>query len=362
MENKKVRIGVVGIGGIFMVAHTAAYMGRTKVEEAEVVALCDITTERLYYGADHIGLPHEHCYVDYKEMIEKEELDAIDICTPNYLHSIIAVYALNKGLHVFCEKPDAISAAEAQKMKDAAEKNGKVLMVMRNNRYNDYSKYLKQFIADGKMGEIYTARCGWVRRRGIPGKGGWFTTKEQSGGGPLIDLGVHMIDLSIWLMGNPKPVAVSGCTYCKFADNDAGADSEHAQFGEAKQGGTFDVEDLAMGFIRFENGASMQIEFSWASNIEKEKYFIELRGTKAGASTDTADGTFKIFTEENGCTVDIIPNIGKDFNTHGQNIKHFIDVILGRAEPDYIPEQGLNMVKILEAMYKSAEIGAEVRL
>ena len=357
---KKLKFGIVGCGGIYTWAHYYAYENN---ENVEVVAFCDIKIEKAYASAEKLGVDKSHCYADYKEMLEKEELDAIDICTPNYLHSIVAVDALNKGIHVFCEKPDAVSAEEAKKMQDAAEKNGKVLMVMRNNRYNNYSKFLKKYIAEGKMGEIYTARCGWRRRRGIPGKGGWFTTKAQSGGGPLIDLGVHMIDLCIWLMGNPTPVAVTGCTYCKFADNDAGADSEHSKFGEASAEGTFDVEDLAMGFIKFDNGACMQVEFSWASNIEREKNFIELRGTRAGASTDTTDDKFKIFTEENGTIVDIIPKLPEGGpGGHAQNIFHFVDVVNGDAKPDFEPIQGVNMVKILEAMYKSAETGKEVEL
>ncbi len=357
---KKLRVGIVGCGGIFNWAHIYAYQESDKLE---AVAFCDIILSKAEASAEKLGVDKSHCYEDFKEMIEKEELDAVDICTPNYLHSIVAVHALNNGLHVFCEKPDAVSVEEAKKMQDAADKSGKVLMVMRNNRYNNYSKFLKKYIADGKMGEIYTARCGWRRRRGIPGKGGWFTTKAQSGGGPLIDLGVHMIDLCIWLMGNPTPVAVSGCTYCKFADNDASADSEHSKFGEASAEGTFDVEDLAMGFIKFDNGSCMQVEFSWASNIEREKNFIELRGTKAGASTDTTDDKFKIFTEENGTLVDIVPKLPEGgLGVHAQNILHFVDVVNGDAQADFVPVQGVNMVKILEAMYKSAQTGEEIKL
>lgn len=360
MENKKLKIGIIGCGGICNGAHIYAYKDNNDVE---AVAFCDIVLSKAKNTAENFGVPDARCYESYEEMLEKEELDAVDICTPNYLHSIIAVAALNKGINVFCEKPDAVSVAEAQKMSDAAEKSGKTLMVMRNNRYNNYSKYLKKYIEDGKMGEIYTARCGWRRRRGIPGKGGWFTTKAQSGGGPLIDLGVHMIDLAIWLMGNPKPVAVSGATYCKFADSETQSDSEHSKFGEASADGIFDVEDLAMGFIRFDNGCTMQIEFSWASNIEREKIFVELRGTKAGVSTDTTDDKFKIFTEENGITVDVIPNFSDaPVHAHAQNLYHFFGVILGKEEPDFNPVQGLNMVKILEAMYKSAELGEEVKL
>ena len=233
-------------------------------------------------------------------------------------------------------------------------------MVMRNNRYYENSQYLKKYIESGAAGEIYCGRCGWIRRRGIPGKGGWFTTKAQSGGGPLIDLGVHMIDLSIWLMGNPKPVAVSGCTYSKFANDDAQSDSEHSKFGDAKEDGTFDVEDLAMGFIRFDNGACLQIEFSWASNIEGETRFVELRGTKAGI-TWCDNGDAKIYSEENGKLVNTVRSGGMG-NGHDEALRHFTRIVLDGAAPDYVPEQGLNMIKILEAISKSAETGREVVL
>ena len=222
-------------------------------------------------------------------------------------------------------------------------------MVIRNNRYRPSTKFLKEYIKQGKMGEIYAGRCGWIRRRGIPGWGGWFTDKEQSGGGPLIDLGVHIIDLAMYLMGNPKPVTVSGSTYSKFA---------HTSYSKT------DVEDLAMGFIRFDNGACLQIEFSWASNIEYDQMFVELRGEKSGSRMSGIDRKFDIFTEECGTNVTIKPSID-DYNCmphHEANIRHFIDVINGRCAPDFTPEQGVNMVKILEALYRSAECGHEIAL
>ncbi|CAG7652604.1 Gfo/Idh/MocA family protein [Paenibacillus allorhizosphaerae] len=234
------------------------------------------------------------------------------------------------------------------------------MMTMRNNRFTQAAQYLKNYISEGHMGEVYTGRCGWIRRRGIPGKGGWFTTKELSGGGPLIDLGVHMIDLSVWLMGNPKPVAVSGATYTKFANNEI-SDSVHSGFGEKQAGGTFDVEDLAIGFIRFENGATLQIEFSWASNIGEEMNFVELRGTKAGSSIKKGD--LRIFTEMAGQLTDISPVMGKKpVDAHGAHLRHFIDVVQLRAEPILTPEHGVDMIKILNALYQSAELGREVRL
>ena len=339
-----IKIGIVGSGKICQGPHMGAY---DKIDCAEIVAICDIDPKKLEQVKTRY--PNARLYTDYKEMIEKEELDAVDICTPNNFHSIVAIYALNKGLNVICEKPDAINVEEATKMKEAAEKSGKTLMVIRNNRYRPSTAFLKKYIAEDKMGEIYAGRCGWIRRRGIPGWGGWFTDKEQSGGGPLIDLGVHIIDLAMYLMGNPKPVTVSGSTYSKFA---------HTSYSKT------DVEDLAMGFIRFENGACLQIEFSWASNIENDQMFVELRGTKAGSRMSGIDRRFDIFTEECGTLATLKPNVD-DYNCmphHEANIRHFLDVIQGKAEPDFVPEQGLNMVKILEAIYKSAECGHEIAL
>lgn len=354
---KKLKVGLIGLGGICRIAHMPGYKD---FDNVEIVAICDILPEKIESFKEQFSIENVAEFTDYKELLDSCDLDFIDICTPNYLHSIIAVEALNKGINVFCEKPDAVSVEEALKMKEAAEKSGKKLMVMRNNRYRADARYLKKFIEDGKMGEIYCGRCGWQRRRGIPGKGGWFTTKEQSGGGPLIDLGVHMIDLAIWLMGNPTPVSVSGCTYAKFADNDV-SDSVNSSFGDKKSEGTFDVEDLAMGFIKFDNGACLQIEFSWASNIEKENIFVELRGTKAGSSMD--NNGFKIYTETNGCLEDIMPKpTGTKFGAHACNIAHFTDVLLNDVQPDFEPIQGTNMIKILQAIYKSAETGREVIL
>ncbi len=350
------RVGVVGAGGIFKAVHQPAW---TNHPEAEIVAVCDVNEERAKQVAGSLGI--DAAYTDYRELLKRDDIDVIDICTPNLYHSEIAIAALQAGKHVFCEKPDAVSPAEAQKMADAAAASGKLLMVMRNNRFHPSSQFLKRFIDEGNMGEVYTGRCGWVRRRGIPGKGGWFTTKELSGGGPLIDLGVHFIDVAMWLMNNPKPVAVSGATYTKFANDDI-SDSVHSAFGEKKDDGMFDVEDLAIGFIRFDNGATLQLEFSWASNVGEEMNFVELRGTKSGASLK--NGQLKIFSETAGQLTDTVPVIkGADrVQPHEENIKHFVDCLKGRAEPTLRPEQGVDMIKILSAIYESAETGREVRL
>ena len=355
---KKFKVAIIGCGNISSGAHLGNYLKLS--DDFEVVALCDIIDGKARRLADKYGV-NAQCFTDYRDVFEIEGLDAVDICTPNYMHSVIAVEALNRGFNVLCEKPDAVSVAEAQKMKKAAEDSGKLLMVIRNNRFIAQTQYLKKYIDDGNFGEIYAARCGWIRRRGIPGKGGWFTTKEKSGGGPLIDLGVHMIDATMWMMGNPKPVAVSGSVYCKFANNDV-AESVDSAFGEKQENGTFDVEDLAMGLIRFDNGACLQIEFSWASNVQQDDKFFELRGTKSGASYHSTDDRLKIFTENQGSTVDVLPNLRGGESGHYGNIKNFADALRGDAEPVFKPEQGLNMIKILEAIYESAKTGKEVVL
>ena len=354
-DSKKLKLGAVGLGGVWTLAHSKPWLTHPEVE---VVAVCDIIKEKAQHWAKEKNIPH--AFTDYREML-KMDLDMIDICTPNILHSEIAVAGLEAGMRVFCEKPDAVSPEEAQKMVDAARKHKRILTVMRNNRFNPNAKFLKKYIDDGQMGDIYAARCGWIRRRGIPGKGGWFTTKALSGGGPLIDLGVHFIDLTIWLMGNPRPLAISGSTYRKFAETSV-SDSVHSQFGQKVAGGTFDVEDLATGYIKFDNGASLQIEFSWASNIKQETVFSELRGSKSGA-TLLGETALEIFTEINGTLCDIHPRFEPPaLGTHGQHLYHFVDCVQGRAQPIMKPEHGVDIVKILSAIYSSAASGKEVHL
>ena len=360
------RVGIVGFGGIAQGPHVGAWK---KIANVSVVAVCDINPEKLE-KAKSVFSPQIKCYEDYKEMIDTEKLDIVDVCTPNYLHSPIVCYALNAGSNALCEKPDSISVEDVLKMQEAEKNSAKKLMVIRNNRYTYNSQYLKHIAASGQAGDIYAGRCGWIRKRGIPGKGGWFTTKEQSGGGPLIDLGVHMIDLAIYLMGNPKAVSVSGCTYSKFADSADKADSVHAKFGEKKQDGIYDVEDLALGFIKFDNGASLQIEFSWASNIKKEARFIELRGTKKGL--EWKNDVINIYDESKNTAQDKLKfnaqakkydsGIFHKMQGHEANINHFVDVITKGVEPVYKIEQGVNMIKILTGIYESAATGKEVVL
>ena len=365
--NKKLKIGFVGCDGIMKWRHLPAL---ADMEDVEIVALCDVVPGRCEeiqafckseYHSD--ALQNARCYTDYAEFLKDPEVEAVDICTPNFLHSPFSVQALEAGKHVFCEKPDAVNVEGILRMKEASERSGKVLMVMRNNRHHAATKALKSLVEQGEFGTIYCGRCGWVRRRGIPGKGGWFTTKEQSGGGPLIDLGVHMIDLAIYLMGNPKPVAVSGAVYTNFAENDGKQTSDSAKYGEVKKDGIFDVEDQAMGFIRFDNGACLQIDFSWAANIEaNDVNYVELRGSKAGLKWKNSGAKAKIFKEVDGEQIDVDVNVDTSVGGHENNLRHFVDVVLYGKTPDYLPQQGVDMIKILCAIYESARTGKEVYL
>lgn len=342
------KVGVVGTGNIFKQAHLPGWLSR---KDVEIIALCDAFRDSAVAVAK--DFPDAKVYDDYNELLDNQAIDIVGISTPNIFHSEIAIAALRKGKHVFCEKPDAINPLEAQKMADAAAESGKLLMTMRNNRFSAEAQFMKRLMDKGELGELYMGRCGWIRRRGIPGRGGWFTTKELSGGGPLIDLGVHMIDMAMYLGGSLKPVTVSGSTYRKFADQPDAS-------GQIPSG-TFDVEDLAAGFIRFDNGASLQIEFSWASNIAVEQKFLEWRGTKGGFSL--INDKLNIFTEKEGALIDEQPSFAAaKIPQHTANIQHFIACVLGKEQPIITPEQGVDMIKILSAIYESAERGKEIRL
>ena len=228
---QKIRVGVIGLG-----------MGRGHVhgfkshEAAEVVAIADINEERLKTFGDEQNIPSR--YTDAEEMIASEKLDVISIATPNMLHKPLTLAAFEAGAHVFCEKPMALNAKEGREMVEAAKAAGKRLMINFSFRFTKQSWALKSQVDQGVLGDIYFGRTSWHRRRGLPGLGGWFGQKALSGGGPLIDLGVHRLDLALWLMGYPKPTWVMGSTYSHLADKIA-----------AKEGKAFDVEDLAAAHL-----------------------------------------------------------------------------------------------------------------
>ena len=260
----KIRVGVVGLG--IGRHHIAGYQAHP---EAEVVGIADLDEARLQEIGDQYGVANR--YATLADMLAAQALDVVSVATPNKFHMPLTVEALEAGCHVLCEKPMALSAAEARQMLAAAERAGRRLMINFSYRFNEQSQALKERVDAGELGEIYFGRTMWHRRRGMPRFGGWFGQKAMSGGGPLIDLGVHRLDLALWLMGYPKPVWVMGGAYNPIASALAQA-----------QGVEYDVEDLAVAMIRFENGAMLAVEASWAANVqERELMETRLLGTRA---------------------------------------------------------------------------------
>ncbi|RPJ39551.1 MAG: gfo/Idh/MocA family oxidoreductase, partial [Chloroflexi bacterium] len=294
-------------------------------------------------------------------------LDVVSVALPNHLHAPVTIAALEAGKNVLCEKPLATNAKEAADMVSAARRCAKTLMVCFNYRFRDDARWLMKMRDAGRLGELYYARAGWLRNTGIPGFGGWFTTKALSGGGPLIDLGVHILDLTIWLMGHPKPVSVSGQTFGKFGPRGLKSWASYdalAAKGEVR----YDVEDLAAGFIRFENGAALQIETSWASQTKpgRDDYFINLYGTEGGADLYVANYTDRdtvTFYEENcGQPVTIKPAIVNRAAGHELAVAHIVDCLKNNRPVECTGEQGQALMQIIDGLYESSKTGKEVRL
>lgn len=342
----KLRVGVIGLG-----------MGRNHVKgyqahpRAEVVAVCDQNAALLERMADELGVAGR--YTDAEAMFAKARLDAVSVATPNKFHAPLSIAALDRGLHVLCEKPMAMNVGECEQMIAAAERAGRHLMVNFSYRFSDLSLALRQQVDAGVIGDVYFARTVWHRRRGIPGLGGSFTNIELSGGGPLIDLGVHRIDLALWWMGGPQPVAVSGATY-----NHLGT-----AIGAAR-GAVYTVEDLACGMVRFANGASLLVEASWAVNLpEREHMVTTLCGTRGGLCHKSVGGTYQfageIYTEEGGHL--FTKQVDWSTVSAPTAYREFIDSIIEDRPPLATGHDGLRVQQILDGIYESARTGKEVR-
>jgi len=257
---EKLKIGVIGTGNIAM-EHLNAYKKNPNVE---LYALCDINEKILADRAEKFGVTRT--YTNCEEMLKLEELDAVSVCTWNAAHAECAIAALNAGKHVLCEKPMAMNGEQARRMKEAADKNGKLLMIGFVRRFGNDAAILSDMIESDEFGEIYYAKATYLRRHGNPG--GWFGDKARSGGGPLIDLGVHVIDLTRYLLGNPKPVSVYGATFQKLLDRPDVKDKRGYIASSAKPEDQCNVEDLASALIRYDNGAVVTVEASFSLNIK----------------------------------------------------------------------------------------------
>jgi predicted dehydrogenase len=343
----KLKCAVIGVG--VGKAHVRGYREHPR---AEVVALADINGERLKKVNEELRVPK--LYTSVEEMLKNEKLDVVSVATPNKFHKPLTVQALEAGCHVLCEKPMAMNAGEAQQMLDAASRAGKRIMINFSYRFVSHAQCMKRQVDAGLLGEIYYAQTIWHRRRGMPGFGGWFGQKTMAGGGPLIDLGVHRLDLALWLMGYPKPVWVMGSTYDHIASRIAEA-----------AGKEYDVEDLAVGMIRFDNGATLEIEASWAANVqERERMETRLLGTEGGCFFFNLDEGYKwdlkFFVEREGQQFDLAPHAPVKGGVSA--MRHFVDSIVNDRPHIATGEEGMTVMQILDAIYESASKGEPVRV
>ncbi len=353
---KITKVGIIGCGGIANGKHMPSL---AKVKNCEMVAFCDLISERAEAAAKKFGTPNAKVYADYRELLKDAEIDVVHVCTPNRSHSLITVDALEAGKHVMCEKPMAINAAEAKKMLDAAKRTGKLLSIGYQNRFRDDSQYLKQEVEADTFGDIYYAKATALRRRAVPNWGVFLNEYEQ-GGGPLIDIGTHALDLTLWTMNNYKPKYCVGTTYHKLnKDTDQG--NAWGNWDPEK----FTVEDSAFGFIVMENGATIVLESAWALNtLDVREAVTSICGTKAGA--DMTDG-LRINGIRNGRQYVFQPSFeagGVAFNDGlagespaDREERLWIEATRGGAAPITQPEQAYCVTRILEGIYESAKSG-----
>ena len=362
--SKKLKAGVIGLGMGWN--HLSGYLSHPDVE---VVAVADRRDDRRSRFDNEHGSKNIKFYTEGMELIKNEQLDIISVAVPNCQHNPLTVAALESGANVLCEKPMAMNTAEAVEMLETAKKCGKKLGINFSYRFYPQSRAMKNMVDAGVMGEVYFAQSTWFRRDGIPGlassdfgtssraggaMGSWFFDKKQSGGGPLIDLGVHRLDLALWLMGYPEPAWVMGSTYAKFGPGYA-----------EKRGVEFSVEDLASAMIKFKNGATLQLNVSWAGNTkEQELQSTRLIGTKCGLLHKNLNEGYtyevEFFRKENGVPLDCKLH---DSAFPAKSAYHlFAEAV--RDNTDFLvrPEEGVTVMRLLDAIYESAKTGEPVKM
>lgn len=354
----KLKVGVIGAG--IGRHHLRGYSQLS--DTVEIAALCDVDEARLKEIGDLYSVPLRYTNVD--DFIRSGEIEAVSICLPNNLHAPISIIALEAGLHVLCEKPLADNGASAQRIVEAAARAPGKFMICYNRRYRPDVRWMKAAVNEQMLGKIYHVKAGWVRETGIPGWGGWFTNKELAGGGALIDLGVHMLDLSLWLLEYPEPLTVSGNVQANFGP-------QHAKSWAPRSGppSPFSVEDAATAFIRLRDDVVLNLEASWASHAKPglDDFYVTLSGTHGTVefhvANYTAENTLTFYTEINNIPVITHPVIKSTGKTdHDYAVAEFVKCVLEDTPTPAGAEQGLTIMRIIDAIYRSAQMGQEIRV
>lgn len=353
------RVGVVGLG----------YAGKThmtafsKHPDTVLLAIAGKELDRLPALAQEFSVSKTAS--DWEDLVADPELDIISIATPNALHHPIAVAALKAGKHVFCEKPLAITAEQAREMVEAAKSNNRILEVAFNYRRRKDIGLVQEMVSEGKLGRVYHSRVSWKRRSGIPGLTSWFTSSAMAGGGAAIDLGPHLIDSLLYMLGEPKVLTVSAVMHGELGRAGYGAMDRAMQM----QGdtGAFEVEDLCSAILRLDDGSSVALEITWASHaVDDEDISFELLGVESGARIFIhryeTENTLEIFSDEAGKQVSKKPEISSTGEGHLAVLNEFIDHVLTGDFKAYSGEYALHRTQIIDALYRSANSGKEIVL
>ncbi|NIR48687.1 Gfo/Idh/MocA family oxidoreductase [candidate division KSB1 bacterium] len=336
--SEKVKIGVVGTGAIAQTSHIPIWK---KLKHAEIVAVCDVNKNKAQWVAEKFGI--RHFFDDPDDLLKIDEIQAVDVCTPTQSHPAVAMSALASGKHVLVEKPMARNFEESQRMVEAAKEDNKLLMVAMNVRFRQDAIVLKSFIKNGELGEIFYAKTGWLQRKERLARQTWFSEAEIAGGGVFMDLGIQMLDVGLWLMGNHKAESVKATTYNKIAQ--------------------LQVEDSAAAFVKLTNGATLTMEVSWTLLSERDFFYTNLFGTQGGALLNP----LRIHKELHGNLVNVTPdreesptNLYK--KSYETEIRHFVECLRGEGELSCSGEEALERMRIIDAVYESAKTGREVTL
>jgi predicted dehydrogenase len=359
MSGPRLRAGVVGLGWAGQ-QHLDAYADRADVD---LVALAGMEPEPLRELGERFGVPPEQRFSSWQDLLQHTELDVLSIAAPTTLHRPIGVAALDAGIHVLAEKPLAENAEMGRQLVAAAIRNDRVLDVSFNHRRRGVVKALKQLIDNGRLGEVYYVKAGWVRQQGIPTLGSWFTRRATSGGGPLMDLGVHMLDIVLHLLGEPQVRTATAATYAEFGPRGRGGSVSTTMSKTGVTDGEFDVEDLSTAFLRLAGGATLLLESSWAQWVPEDLCYVTVYGADGGAVIDwvppTPKRSFTVWTEQAGQPEVLRPALPPD-GGHAECVADFLAQVRSTVGPPAHGHAALVRAEVVDACYASAAAGHEV--